>query len=152
MYQGTQESVASISSTDYLRMLQHLFPELALRDIVLGVAQSIATKHANLWYVIPAWQEMFADDEPLASRLAELSALADSRKRALDGNEAREKAALRLIQEQRYAEAIPIFETVLAARAGQRFRPSHARLGLVAYRRQQKGMASLRKGRSVQSR
>ena len=115
MYQGTQESVASILSTDYLLMLQHLFPELALRDIVLGVAQSIATKHSNLWYVIPAWQEMFAEDEPLASRLAELSALADSRNRALDGNEAREKAALRLIQEQRYAEAIPIFETVLAA-------------------------------------
>jgi spermidine synthase len=115
MYQGTQESVASILSTDYLRMLQHLFPELALRDIVLGTAQSIATRHSNLWYVIPAWQEMFAEDESLAMRLAELSALADSRKRALDGNEAREKAALRLIQEQRYAEAIPLFEAVLAA-------------------------------------
>ena len=84
MYQGTQESVASILNTDYLLMLQHLFPELALRDIVLGAAQSIATKHSNLWYVIPAWQEMFAEDELLASRLAELSALAASRNRTLD--------------------------------------------------------------------
>ena len=115
MYQGTEENVASIASTDYLLMLQHLFPELALRDIVLGVAQSIATKHSNLWYVIPAWQEMFAEDESLASRLGELSAMADSRKRALGSNEAREKAALRLVKEQRYAEAIPIFEAVLAA-------------------------------------
>lgn len=115
MYQGTQESVASILSTDYLRMLQHLFPELALRDIVLGTAQSIATRHSNLWYVIPAWQEMFAEDESLALRLAELSALADSRNRALESNKDREKAALRLIQEQRYAEAIPVFEAVLAA-------------------------------------
>ena len=115
MYQGTQESVASILSTDYLLMLQHLFPELTLRDIVLGVAQSIATRHSNLWYVIPAWQEMFAGDESLALRLAELSALADSRNRALDSNKEREKAALRLIQDQRYAEAIPIFEAVLAA-------------------------------------
>ena len=115
MYQGTQESVASILSTEYLRMLQHLFPELALRDIVLGTAQSIATRHSNLWYVIPAWQEMFAEDESLALRLAELSALADSRNRALESNKDREKAALRLIQEQRYAEAIPVFEVVLAA-------------------------------------
>ena len=115
MYQGTEENVASIVSTDYLLMLQHLFPELAPRDVVLGVAQSIATKHSNLWYVIPAWQEMFAEDESLASRLGELSAMADSRKRALDGNKAQEKAALRLIQEQRYAESIPIFEAVLAA-------------------------------------
>ena len=115
MYQGMQESVASILSSDYLLMLQHLFPELTLRDIVPGVAQSIATRHSNLWYVIPAWQEMFAADESLALRLAELSALADSRKRALDSNKEREKAALRLIQEQQYAEAIPIFEAVLAA-------------------------------------
>ncbi len=115
MYQGTEEKVASIATTDYLLMLQHLFPELALRDIVLGTAQSIATRHSNLWYVIPAWQEMFAEDEPLALRLAELSALADSRNRALESNKDREKAALRLIQEQQYAEAIPIFETVLAA-------------------------------------
>ena len=115
MYQGTEENVASIASTDYLLMLQHLFPELAPWDVVLGVAQSIATKHSNLWYVIPAWQEMFAEDESLASRLGELSAMADSRKRALDGNKAQEKAALRLIQEQRYAEAVPIFEAVLAA-------------------------------------
>ena len=115
MYQGTEENVASIATTDYLLMLQHLFPELALRDIVLGVAQSIATKHSNLWYVIPAWQEMFVEDEPLAMRLGELSALADSRKHALDSNKAREKAALRLIQEQRYVEAVPIFEAVLAA-------------------------------------
>ena len=115
MYQGTEENVASIASTDYLLMLQHLFPELALRDIVLGVAQSIATKHSNLSYVIPAWQEVYAEDESLASRLGELSAMADSRKRVLDGNKAQEKAALRLIQEQRYAEAVPIFEAVLAA-------------------------------------
>ena len=57
---------------------------------------------------------MFAEDESLAQRLAELSAMADSRKRALDGNEAREKAALRLIKTKRYAEAIPVFEGVLA--------------------------------------
>ena len=78
-------------------------------------SQSIATRHSNLWYVIPAWQEMFAADEALALRLAELATLADSRNRALDSNKAQEKAALRLIQEQRYAEAIPIFEAVLAA-------------------------------------
>ena len=134
MYQGTQENVASISNTDYLLMLQHLFPELALRDIVLGVAQSIATKHSNLWYVIPAWQEMFAEDASLASRLAELSALADSRNRALDSNKAREQAALRLIQEQRYAEAVPIFETVLAAEPASVSAHRIARLGPVAYR------------------
>lgn len=115
MYQGTQESVASILSTDYLHTLQHLFPELALRDIVLRTAQSIATRHANLWYVIPVWQEMFAEDEALGVRLAELAALAAARNRALDGNEERKKAALRLVQEQRYAEAISLFEAVLAA-------------------------------------
>ncbi len=114
MYRGTEENVASILSSDYLLILQHLFPELALRDIVLGVAQSIATKYANLWYVIPAWQETFAEDESLALRLAELSALADSRNRAIESNKEREQAALRLIQDQRYAEAIPLFESVLA--------------------------------------
>ena len=114
MYRGTQESVVSITSTDYLLMLQHLFPEMELRQILLGVARSIATRHSVIWYVLPVWQEMFAEDESLASRLAELSARADTRKRALDGNEAREKAALRLIKEKRFAEAIPAFEAVLA--------------------------------------
>ena len=115
MYQGTEELAASILSTDYLLMLQHLFPDLAPRDVVLGIAQSIATRHYNLWYVIPAWEEMFEEDEPLALRLAELSELADAKNREVNSNKGREKAALRLIGEQQYAEAIPIFEAVLAA-------------------------------------
>ena len=114
MYRGTQESVASISSTDYLHMLHQLFPEVSPREVVLGGARSIATRHPALWYVIPAWQGLFAEDESLALRLAELSARADSRNRALEGNEERERAALRLVREQRFAEAIPIFEAVLA--------------------------------------
>ena len=119
MYRGTQESVVSITSTDYLLMLQHLFPGMDLRQILLGVGRSIATRHSVIWYVLPAWQEMFAEDEPMASRLGELAARAGARRRALDGNEEREKAALRLIKEQRYAEAIPAFEAVLAVEPGK---------------------------------
>ena len=115
MYQGTEELAASILSTDYMLMLQHLFPDLASRDVVLGIAQSIATRHSNLWYVIPAWKAMFEEDELLALRLAELSELADAKNREVNSNKGREEAALRLVQDQRYAEAIPLFEAVLAA-------------------------------------
>ena len=119
MYRGTQESVVSTTGTDYLLMLQHLFPEMDLRQILLGTARSIATRHSVIWYVIPAWQEMFAEDESLASQLGELAAAADARKRALDGNEEREKAALRLIKAKRFPEAIPAFEAVLAVEPGK---------------------------------
>ncbi len=114
MYRGTGETVAPTAADDYLSMLQAIFPDLAPRDIVRGIARSIATRHADLWYILPSWESMFEGDGQLASQLSDLSARAESRNRQILGNPQREKAALGFVQDGRFPEAIPLFESILA--------------------------------------
>ena len=114
MYRGVREAAVPVALDDYLPLVKSLFSDLTPRDAALAAARSIATRYPDRWHLIPDLASALAADRPLAAQLAQLAAAAEARHRDLQANEQREQTTRHLVGARRYAEAIPLFEAILA--------------------------------------
>jgi len=114
MYQGAGEEGDARVPAPYWSILQRLFPDVERGDLALGMARSIAAKRAEDWAIISAWRSMFTKGEERESQLAELARRARNHQANIDRNQERERTARRFFHNKQYAQAIPLFQAIVA--------------------------------------